>query len=39
MTRRFQRNSPEMEAAIRAGIAADPDASAWTEHDFATANA
>jgi uncharacterized protein (DUF4415 family) len=31
------RNTPEEEAAIQAGIAADPDNPEWTEEDFARA--
>lgn len=37
MKRRFPRNTPEEEAAIQRGIAADPDAREWTDEDFARA--
>jgi uncharacterized protein (DUF4415 family) len=34
---KLKRNTPAEEAAIQAGIAADPDAPEWTEDDFAQA--
>ena len=37
MKRKFERNTPEEEAAIQAGIAADPDAPEWTDEDFRSA--
>jgi uncharacterized protein (DUF4415 family) len=37
MKRRFDRNTPEEEAAIQRGIDADPDAPEWTDEDFARA--
>ena len=37
MNRRLQRNTPEEEAAIQRGIAADPDTFEVTEEDFARA--
>ncbi len=37
MKRKFERNTPEEEAAIQAGIAADPDAREWTDEDFRNA--
>jgi uncharacterized protein (DUF4415 family) len=37
MSREFKLNTPEEDAAIQAGIAADPDAAEWTEEDFARA--
>ncbi len=37
MKSKIERNTPEEEAAIQAGIAADPDAREWTDEDFARA--
>ena len=37
MKTKLKRNTPEQEAAIQAGIAADPDAPEWTDADFAQA--
>ncbi len=37
MKTRFRQNTDEEEAAINAGIAADPDSPEWTEEDFAHA--
>jgi hypothetical protein len=35
MSARLRRNTPEEEAAIQRGIAADPDNPEWTAEDFA----
>lgn len=37
MKTRLRRNTPEEEAAINAGIAADPDTVEWTDEEFASA--
>ncbi len=37
MRRTFRLNTPEEEARVQAGIAADPDAAEWTKEDFARA--
>ena len=37
MKRKFRLNTPAEEAAIQAGIQADPDNPEWTEADFAEA--
>jgi uncharacterized protein (DUF4415 family) len=37
MKRAIKRNTAEEEAAIEAGIAADPDARAWSDEEFAQA--
>jgi uncharacterized protein (DUF4415 family) len=37
MKRAIRRNTDEEEAAIQAGIAADPDAREWTDAEFAQA--
>ena len=37
MKRKFERNTPEEEAAIQAGIAVDPDAPEWTDEEFRNA--
>lgn len=37
MKRKLRRNTPEEEAAIQRGIAADPDTFEWTDEEFATA--
>ena len=37
MQRKFRLNTPEEEAAIQAGIQADPDNPEWTKADFAEA--
>ncbi len=37
MKRTIRRNTPEEEAAIQRGIAADPDAREWTDEEYASA--
>ena len=37
MRPKMRRNTPEEEAEIQRGIAADPDAPEWTDEDFACA--